>query len=68
MSLTLYGMGTGSIAGLAGSSNTSAVSYILGSSGLNLGREIDALNNPANYLTAKKKCCRRVDKSSRNYN
>jgi len=59
MSLTLYGMGTGPIAGLAGSSNTSAVGYILGSSGLDLykyklGREIDALDNPANYLTAKK--------------
>jgi len=59
MSLTLYGMGTGALAGLAGSSNASAVGYILGSSGLDLykyklGREIDALNNPANYLTAKK--------------
>jgi len=59
MSLTLYGMGTGAIAGLAGSTNESAVGYILGSSGLDLykyklGREIDALNNPAAYLTAKK--------------
>jgi len=59
MSLTLYGMGTGALAGLAGSSNASAVGYILGSSGLDLykyklGREIEALNNPANYLTAKK--------------
>jgi len=59
MSLTLYGMGTGAVAGLAGASNASAVGYILGSSGLDLykyklGREIDALNNPAAYLTAKK--------------
>jgi len=59
MSLTLYGMGTGAIAGLAGSSNESAVGYILGSSGLDLykyklDREITALNNPAAYLTAKK--------------
>jgi len=56
MSLTLCGMGTGAMAGLAGSSNASAVGYILGSSGLDLykyklGRE---LNVPANYLTAKK--------------
>jgi len=59
MSLTLYGMGTGAMAGLARSSNASSVGYILGSSGLDLykyklGREIEALNNPANYLTAKK--------------
>jgi len=59
MSLTLYGMGTGSIAGLAGSSNANAVGYILGASGLDLykyklGREVDALNDPAAYLTAKK--------------
>jgi len=59
MLLTLYGMGTGAVAGLVGSSNASAVGYILGSSGLDLykyklGREIEALNNPANYLTAKK--------------
>jgi len=59
MLLTLHGMGSGPIAGLAGSSNTSAVSYILGSSGLDLskyklGKEIDALNDPANYLTNKK--------------
>jgi len=59
MSLTLYGMGTGAVAGLAGASNANAVGYILGSSGLDLykyklGREIDALNNPAAYLTAKK--------------
>jgi len=59
MSLTLYGMGTGAVAGLAGASTASSVGYILGSSGLDLykyklGREIDALNNPANYLTAKK--------------
>jgi len=59
MSLTLYDMGTGPIAGLAGSSNANAVGYILGSSGLDLykyklGREVDALNDPAAYLTAKK--------------
>jgi len=59
MSLTLYGMGTGPIAGLAGSSNANAVGYILGSSGLDLykyklGKEVDALNNPAAYFTAKK--------------
>jgi len=59
MSLTLHGMGIGAVAGIAGSSNASAVGYILGSSGLDLykyklGREIDALNDPANYLTAKK--------------
>jgi len=59
MSLTLYGMGTGPIAGLAGSSNASAVGYILGSSGpdlykYKLGREINALKDPAAYLTAKK--------------
>jgi hypothetical protein len=59
MSLTLYGMGTGAVAGLAGSTNESAVGYILGSSGLDLykyklDREITALNNPAAYLTAKK--------------
>jgi len=59
MLLTLYGMGTGAIAGLAGSSAESAVGYILGSSGLDLykyklGKEIDALNDPAAYLTAKK--------------
>jgi len=52
-------MGTGLIARLAGSSNASAVGYILGSSGLDLykyklGREIDALNDPVAYLTAKK--------------
>jgi len=59
MSLTLYGMGTGAVAGLAGSSNASAVGYILGSSGLDLykyklGKEIDALNDPTTYLTNKK--------------
>jgi len=59
MSLTLHGMGTGAVAGLAGSSNASAVGYILGSSGLDLykyklGKEIDALNDPATYLTNKK--------------
>jgi len=59
MTLTLYGMGTGPIAGLAGSSNANAVGYILGASGLDLykyklGREVDALNDPAAYLTAKK--------------
>jgi len=59
MSLTLYGMGTGAVAGLAGSSNASAVGYILGSSGLDLykyklGKEIDALNDPATYLRDKK--------------
>jgi len=59
MSLTLHGMGSGSIAGLAGSSNASAVSYILGSSGLDLykyklGREIEALNDPVAYLRDKK--------------
>jgi len=59
MSLTLYGMGVGPMAGLAGSSTSNAVGYILGSSGLDLykyklGREVDALNNPAAYLTAKK--------------
>jgi len=59
MSLTLHGMGSGLLAGLAGSSNASAVSYILGSSGLDLykyklGKEIDALNDPENYLTNKK--------------
>jgi len=59
MSLTLYGMGTGSIAGLAGSSNANTVGYILGASGLDLykyklGREVLALNDPAAYLTAKK--------------
>jgi len=59
MSLELYGMGTGSIAGLARSSNANAVGYILGSSGLDLykyklGREVDALNNPVAYLTEKK--------------
>jgi len=59
MSLTLYGMGTGPMAGLAGSSNANAVGYILGASGLDLykykmGREVDALNDPAAYLTAKK--------------
>jgi len=59
MSLTLYGMGTGAMAGLAGSSNASAVAYILGSSGLDLykyklGKEIDALNDPATYLTNEK--------------
>jgi len=59
MSLTLYGIGSGPIAGLAGSSNASAVGYILGSSGLNLynyklGREIEALNDPATYLRNKK--------------
>jgi len=47
------------MAGLAGSSNASAVGYILGSSGLDLynyklGKEIDALNNPVAYLTNKK--------------
>jgi len=51
MSLTLYGMGTGPMAGLAGSSNASTVGYILGASGLDLykyklGREVDALNDP----------------------
>jgi hypothetical protein len=59
MSLTLHGMGSGPIAGLAGSSNASAVGYILGSSGLDLynyklGREIEALNDPATHLTNKK--------------
>jgi len=59
MLLTLHGMGTGPIAGLIGSSNASAVGYILGASSLDLynyklGREIEALNDPANYLTAKK--------------
>jgi len=59
MSLTLHGMGSGPIAGLAGSSNTSTVGYILGSSGLDLykyklGREIEALNDPATYLRDKK--------------
>jgi len=71
MLLTLHGMGSGPIAGLAGSSTTSAVSYILGSSGLDLykyklGKEIDALNDPATYYT-NKKCCRRVNKFNRNY-
>jgi len=51
MLLTLYGMGTGPMAGLAGSSNASTVGYILGASGLDLykykmGREINALNDP----------------------
>jgi len=59
MLLTLYGMGTGSIAGLANSSNANAVGYILEASGLDLhkyklGREVLALNDPAAYLTAKK--------------
>jgi len=59
MLLTLIGIGTGPIARLAGSSNANAVGYILGASGLDLykykmGREIDALNNPVAYLTAKK--------------
>jgi len=59
MLLTLHGIGSGPIAGLAGSSNASAVSYILGSSGLNLynyklGREIEALNDPVTYLRNKK--------------
>jgi len=59
MSLTLHGMGSGPIAGLARSSNASAVGYILGSSGLDLykyklGKEIDALNDPATYLRDKK--------------
>jgi len=59
MLLTLHGIGSGPIAGLAGSSNASAVGYILGSSGLNLynyklGREIEALNDPATYLRDKK--------------
>jgi len=59
MSLTLYGMGTGAVAGLAGSSNASAVGYILGSSCLDLykyklGREIEALNDCATYLRDKK--------------
>jgi len=59
MLLTLHGMGTGAIARLAGSSNASAVGYILGSSGLDLykyklGREIEALNDPATYLRDKK--------------
>jgi len=59
MLLILYGMGTGSIARLARSSNANAVGYILGASGLDLykyklGREVSALNNPAAYLTAKK--------------
>jgi len=59
MTLTLHGMGSGPIAALAGSSNASAVGYILGSSGLDLykyklGREIEALNDPATYLRDKK--------------
>jgi len=59
MSLTLYGMGNGAIAGLAGVTNDNAAGYILGSSGLDLykyklDKEINALNDPAAYLTAKK--------------
>jgi len=60
MSLTLHhGMGSGPMAALAGSSNANAIGYILGSSGLDLyryklGREVDALNDPVAYLTAKK--------------
>jgi len=59
MSLTLYGMGTGAIAGIAGVTNDNAAGYILGSSGLDLykyklDKEINALNDPAAYLTAKK--------------
>jgi len=59
MSLTLYGMGSGPMATLARSSNANAVGYILGSSGLNLyryklDRQVNALNDPAAYLTAKK--------------
>jgi len=58
MSLTLYGMGSGPVAAIAGSSNPNAVGYILGASGLDLyryklDREVSALNDPAAYLTAK---------------
>jgi len=38
MSLTLYGMGAGPVAGVAGISNANALGYIIGSSGLDLYR------------------------------
>jgi len=68
MSLTLHGMGSGPIAALAGSTSLNALGYILGSTGLDLKRykldkEVDALNYPTAYLTAKK-CHRCSDKSS----
>jgi len=59
MLLTLYGMGSGPMAAIAGSSNANAVGYILGASGIDLykyklGRKVDALNDHGAYLTAKK--------------
>jgi len=59
MSLTLHGMGSGSMASSVGSTNPNALGYIMGASGLDLyrnklDREVDALNDPVAYLTAKK--------------
>jgi len=59
MSLTLHGMGSGPMATIVGSTNENALGYIMGASGLDLyryklDREVDALNDPAAYLKAKK--------------